>query len=482
MEEQRLSGALQENILTVLCFDEQHCRIVRAAVQPRLFESSVFREVAGHAIDFIDQFGAPIADHLPDHLEGILKGDDARKAATYKRLLDNLFVAKGSVNAEYVISQLHKFVRQQTLKSAFVKAAEAFEDGNVELAEVELQKGLDSQSVAFEMGLNFSDVTRATDLLDDFQEEGFTLGIPDFDKRGIIPRRKSLFAFIAARGRGKSWFSVQCAKMAMLQRWPVVLITLEMSEKEYGARFVQSFFSIGRREGEIRVARLKTDRRGELEDILFEKLERDSLTDAKARTRISRRIKREFAQRAPLIIKSFPAGMLTVPMLRAYLDGLERFEGVQPGLVIVDMPVLMQNDANNLRVTLGQTTMMLRGIGQERNCAVVALYQGNRESESARLVTGAMAAEDISVLAHSDVVMTYSQTPAEYKLGMARLFAEKARTEHAKQTVLITQAYAVGQFVLDSTLLRDSEDYWEMLRGEQRGEEPRGKDDEKERQ
>jgi len=190
----------------------------------------------------------------------------------------------------------------------------------------------------------------------------------------------------------------------------------------------------------------------------------------------------EFAQRAPLIIKSFPAGMLTVPMLRAYLDGLERFEGVQPGLVIVDMPVLMQNDANNLRVTLGQTTMMLRGIGQERNCAVVALYQGNRESESARLVTGAMAAEDISVLAHSDVVMTYSQTPAEYKLGMARLFAEKARTEHAKQTVLITQAYAVGQFVLDSTLLRDSEDYWEMLRGEQRGEEPRGKDDEKERQ
>ena len=59
-DDERLSGALQENILAVLCYDAAHCKIVRHAVKPQLFESSVFREVAGLAIDFIDQYGEPI--------------------------------------------------------------------------------------------------------------------------------------------------------------------------------------------------------------------------------------------------------------------------------------------------------------------------------------------------------------------------------------------------------------------------------------
>jgi replicative DNA helicase len=459
--DERLSGALQENILTLLCFDDVNGKMIRSALTPQLFESSVFREVAGHAIDFIDQFGETIKDHLPDHLESILQGEDTRKAGTYKKLVDNLYTARDSVNGDYVISQLHKFVRQQKLKDAVIKAVEAIEDGRIDQAELELTKGLNSQSIAFEGGLNLSSPEDVLGILDEPEEEGFDLGIRELDGQGIIPRRKELMLFMAPRGRGKSWFITHVAKQALLQRWSAVIITLEMSEKRYAARMLQSFFSISRRDAEVKVTRLVTDKNGNLQDLIQERIERMTMKDDNIRQVLASRAKREFGRRPPFRIKQFPTRGLNVAGLKAYLDGLERFEKFVPDLICIDYPDLMELNQDNLRIELGKLLEDIRGIGVARNCAMVTVSQGNRESEKAALVTGDMAAEDISKIATADVVLTYSQTPAEKSLNLARLFVEKARNEESKMQVLITQAYSVGQFALDSAPIHG--DYWEFM-------------------
>lgn len=465
MNDERLSGALQENILTLLCFNDAACKIARAAVTPQLFESSVFREVAGHAIDFIDQYGEAIKDHLPDHLEGILNGDDQRKATTYKRLLDNLFSNRDSINPDYVVSQLHKFVRLQTFKSGLVKAVEAVEDGRIDEAEVEMQKAMKTQVSAFSAGLNMSDPNQVAQLFDNLDEPGFDLGITHFDQLGIIPRRKQLTMFLAPRGRGKSWFCVHAAKMALVQRWTVVIVTLEMSQNRYGARLLQSFFSISERESMTRVARLVHGRDGSLQDIIQEQIERMTLHDQHIRTTITSRVKREFRKRPPLVIKEFPTQGLDMAGLRAYLDALERHEHITPDLLIVDYPDLMKHDSNNKRVELGLLVEQLRGVAVERNCAVVAPTQSNAAGEKATTVQTSDVAEDLSKMATADTVYTYSQTPAEKKLGLARLLAGKDRNHKDGASVLITQGYGFGQFCLDSTVLHS--DYWGVL--EQQG-------------
>lgn len=468
--DERLSGALQENILTLLCFDEANCKMVRASLTPQLFESSVFREVAGHAIDFIDQYGSPIGEHLPDHLESILKGDDSRKAATYERLLANLFQAKDSINSEYIISQLHRFVRQQTLKDAVIKAVEAIESGQIELAETELQKGLTNQAVAFEPGTNLGSPDDIMGILDHPEEEGFNLGIPELDHLGIYPRRKELFAFMASRGKGKSWFITHCLKQAALQRWSALVVTLEMSESRYAVRVIQSFFSISQRAAEVKVTRLV--KHGDtITDMVQEALARPSLQDDDIRQFLAKKVKRDYGRRPPIRIKSFPTGSLDLNGLEAYLDGLERFEGFTPDLICIDYPKLMKLDPKNLRVELGALCEGIRGIGQKRNASMVIVTQGNRESESAQLVVGDMTAEDISILATSDNFLTYSQTIAEQKLGLARIFTEKVRNSEAKMQVLITQAYGVGQFCLDSAMIRS--DYWDFMEERQKADKGR---------
>lgn len=458
---ERLDGALQENLLTLLCFDDKNCKIVRAALTPQLFESSVYRELAGHAIDFIDQFGETIKEHLPDQIEHILEGDDQRKAKSYRRTLENLFTSKDSINSEYVITQLHKFVRQQNLKASLVAAVECMNDGRIDQAEIEMQKGLNTQSVAFEAGLSLSSAEDISGILDEPEEEGFNLGIPELDDAGIIPRRKQLFMLMAARGRGKSWFLTHCAKQALLQRWSVVIITLEMSERSYAGRFLQSFFSIGKRERQTIVTRFSKTKDGSLEDLLTEKIERPSMKDDDIREYLVKRATREFGRRRPFRVKAFPTGQLTLSQFEAYLDGLARYENFTPDAILVDYPDLFAMDAKNLRTEIGAVVAGIRGIGVKRNAAVVAVTQGNRSSETATTVTGDMAAEDISKLAHADVFLTYSQTKAEYALGLARIFVEKTRNEMGKFTALITQAYGIGQFCLDSVRL--ASEYWEMM-------------------
>lgn len=462
--DERLSGALQENLLTLLCFDDAHCKIARAALTPQLFESSVYKEVAGIAIDFIDQYGEAVKEHLPDHLEGILKGEDARKAASYKKLVDNLFLAKDSINGEYVLSQLNKFVRAQTFKAGLVQAVEALDDGNIDAAELAMSKAMGKQIVSFSAGINLSNPVQMQQVLEaGLEEQGFSLGIKELDRFGIMARRKQLLMLIAPRGRGKSFFITHCAKMALVQRWKVLVITLEMSEIAYTRRFLQSFFSISKDEAKVRVAQLQHGRDGSLSDILYEEVERMTLRDEGINDYLMSRIKRDFRRRPPLWIKEFPTKSLDMNGLEAYLDQLERFESFVPDVIFLDYPDLMKHDSKNKRIELGELIERFRGVCSARNAAGVTVSQGNRDAETAQTVTGGMVAEDISKLATVDTCLTLSRTDMEEKLGLARILVEKARDQKDGMSILVTQAYALGQFALDSTLMHA--DYWSVIGG-----------------
>lgn len=479
--DERLSGALQENLLTLLCFDDAHCKIARAALTPQLFESSVYKEVAGIAIDFIDQYGEAVKEHLPDHLEGILKGEDARKAASYKKLVDNLFLAKDSINGEYILSQLNKFVRAQTFKAGLVQAVEALEDGNIDAAELVMSKAMGKQIISFNPGVNLSNAAQMQTVLDaGLEEQGFTLGIKELDRAGIMPRRKQLTMLIAPRGRGKSFFITHCAKMALVQRWKVLVITLEMSEIAYTRRFLQAFFSISKDEARIRIAQLQHGRDGALNDILYEEIERKTMRDKDINDHLMSRIRRDFRRRPPLWIKEFPTKSLDMVGLEAYLDQLERFQDFVPDVILLDYPDLMKHDSKNKRIELGELIERFRGICAARNAAGVTVSQGNRDAETAQTVTGGMVAEDISKLATVDICLTLSRTPMEEKLGLARILVEKARDQKDGMSILLTQAYALGQFALDSTLLHG--DYWDVIgQGDERKRHrPDDEEDEKE--
>jgi len=61
-------------------------------------------------------------------------------------------------------------------------------------------------------------------------------------------------------------------------------------------------------------------------------------------------------------------------------------------------------------------------------------------------------------------VISYNQTQDEHDLSLARLFVIKGRTEQDKFEVLISQAYGLGQFVIDSVGKISS--YWNQMQAQ----------------
>ena len=186
------------------------------------------------------------------------------------------------------------------------------------------------------------------------------------------------------------------------------------------------------------------------------------MEDPNIRRKLERKIK-QFGRRYldNIVVKQFPSGNLTVRQLEAHLDALESNERFIPDLLVVDYPDLMKVDKNNFRLAIDEIYKELRGIAVKRNLALAIVSQGNRGSEKAKNVGNDNVAEAWSKIAHADCVITYNQTPTEKLMGLARLTVTAGRNDEAI-TVIISQNYATGSFVVDSILMTGA-NYWDNL-------------------
>lgn len=455
-----ISGSLQENLLTLLVFDEKTAPIIANTVEIGLFESDFFKEIARVAIDFYRQFKEPAKEHIADLLESKLNDrKNTKTAELYKRLITNLYQSRDTVNSTYVISQLTQFVRRQRLKAAIIEAAGLIKEDKIDEAENSVNKALKNKVEVFNSGIEFTDPTKSLQFFN-IEQNAFPTGVPHLDKEFIGPAPGELFIVLAPPNRGKTQFLVQIGKVCALNRKKVLHISLEMSEILMAQRYVQAFFSLSKRKAEINVSRFIHDDLGRLSRFQMEELKRPTLDDFKLEKALAEKI-RKLQHRIHLLIKRFPTGALDIDGFEVYLDSLERLENYVPDIVLLDYADLMKLDYRNLRTSTGEIYKELRRIAVERNLAMVTASQSNRLGEDARIITLKHLAEDYSKAATADNIVAYCQTSAEMNLGLARLYIAKARNEEKNKTILISQAYQIGQFCMDSTIVNDR--YWNLI-------------------
>lgn len=463
------SRFLQENLLTILVFDKERCKMVRGTVEPQLF-GGFYKDIVARVYDYIDEYKLPPGEHIADLLEDKLSSDNKREVNTYRDILDSLFEAKDSINAEYVTNQLETFVKRQSLRSVAVDLAKALQkdtEDSLEEAETLIRKANTVSLKVFDAGLRMSDFQRSLAFLDN-NVTAYPTGIPEFDKRGFGPTRKEMLLYIADTKTGKTWCMIQLAKMALMSNLKTLHITLEMSEDKVAKRYIQTFFAISNRKETFVTKRFNKDKKGNID--IEEKEVKPKLTfeDANIRKKLVKRMdpwKNRILDN--IIIKQFPTGKLTVGQLEAYMDNLEITEKFVPDLLIVDYPDLMDLKVGNggqYRHALAEVYKNLRGVCVARNMALGVPTQANRAAAGAQFVGRKNVSEAYSKIADADVAITYSQTEMEKALGLARLSIVAGRNDADNITVVLSQNYGMGQYVVDSILM-DS-DYWKLIEAE----------------
>lgn len=459
-------SAIQENLITLLCYDDQNCNTIRNLVEPEWW-GGPYALISRRIYEYIDRYKTAPKDHIADLMSDKLdKKANKLESNLYTDILMGIADQHTTINSKYVMGQLENFIKRQSLRSIAIDLSKALQkdtDSSLEEAEKLITSSRASVTSVFDPGLRLSNKDRVLDFLDQ-QVNCFPTGIPEFDKRGFGPTRKELWLYIAAAKRGKTWMLIQLAKMAMIHRLRVCHISLEMSEERSAQRYMQALFAMSKRKEKKIVTKFDRDQLGRM--VGFEDKEmvpKLTMDDPNIRAKLTKRIEK-FGPRMldNIIVKQFPTGTLTVRQLEAYIDGLESNERFIPDLLIIDYPDLMKIDKTNYRLGIDEIYKELRGMGVTRNMAVAVVSQSHRAAAKSKHVGSDNVAEAYSKVAHADCIITYNQTVAEQKMGLARLFVAGGRNDEDQITLVVSQNYSMGIFVVDSILMAGA-NYWPLI-------------------
>ena len=462
MARDQLNPTLQENILTILAYDDDLGKSISQFVKADLFEGD-YRLLAERILDFWrDQKQAPKV-HTPDLIDDILSDKANRRARHFSRILDAMDELRREINSKYVIDQLQTFVRLQQMKAAIYESAEALQNRQelaIEEVESLWQKLLSAQNVTHDSGLSMHAVDNVISFIEQRANE-FVTGIPILDKRQATPVRGGTVLFLAPPKRGKSWFLITCGRHAMMLRKRVLHISLEMPAEEVLMRYYQALFSVAKYDEPVKTTVLDIEehesrdpRRARLIGFETDMVDPSfAMTSPYLRDELISHVSTLGNKSDYLRIKRFPTRGVSIAEIEAYIDLLEAVDGFIPDMIVLDYIGITKVDPKNYRIALGRAFEDFRGMCVRRNVAGVTAAQTTRDSVVIGVNDETKVAEDWSMIATADTVISYSQTKAEKRYGLARLHVPVARGDQDGFGVLISQAYAIGQFALSSVLL-----------------------------
>jgi len=452
-----LTGAVQECLLCLLCWDEDKGRLVPAIVPLGCWDT-FYREIASKAYNYWQKYDRVPGEHFIDLVDELV-AQNPKDEPVYRKIYLSIIQTKNNINAEYVLDKAVQFARQQQIKTSIMRVVDFIQTDQLDAAERELVSGLKTITTSFDPGITLTDDAA----FGFFRKAGssYMTGIPELDYRNIGPARGELLLFIAPMKRGKSWFIIHVGKTNLIQRKKILHISLEMSEEQVAQRYLQGFFAVTTRPQSLIKQTFEKDEMGRFLSLQAEEIpDRPSLRDPGIENWL--RSKAKSLRMAPnLLIKNFPTGSLTIPELEGFLDLLEDSKKFIPDIILMDYIDLMKIDSASYRHDLGALYKNIRGIAGKRNLAVVTVSQANKEGMESKVIRDTHVAEDVSKIATADIVLTYSQTESEKKLGLARLFVSNCRSEEDGFTIIISQNYALGQFCNSSVLMQSR--YWDYI-------------------
>src|SRR5580698_4851731 len=165
----------QQNVVSLLCFDEKHFSLARHAITKELFDTP-YREIVVKAINYIDSYSKPPKDHIADEIEPLLSGSDGEK---YRQALLEIYSLKENLNSDYVIARLTEFIRNKQFEEALYTAADLQNKGRLNEAQEVMDKARKANLTLFDPGIKITDLHLLARSLE--EDDIFPTGIKALD-------------------------------------------------------------------------------------------------------------------------------------------------------------------------------------------------------------------------------------------------------------------------------------------------------------
>lgn len=450
----------ERKIITSMIVSTAFLSKIEPILEVRLFDSQYAKLVAAWVLEYYRVTkSAPMAEieeifrrKAPD-----LGEDETEMVRKFLGSISEEYSRDASFNVEYAKDNAQKWLDLQAIKRLQEKLNSAISEGNAALANRALA---DYKKLVSERPKGIS-ITKDTDAI--YEAINATDEVL-FSMSGALgeivgPICRGDFVGIGAPPkRGKSWMLNAFAKRAEFSGLKVLLINLEMAEKQATRRLWQMSCGAPMSTKTITTTRFIEGPNGfEIEPVRKNVRGLREWSKEEIENHQKKLITR--SRGGELRVHTYPTKSFSVNDLKDLLSHLETYENWVPDVIVADYADIMRSGAKDSdeRHKLNDIWQHLRGLAQEKHIAIITASQTGRETmKGAKDADHSDVSEDIRKIAHCTKFVLLNQTMDEKSVGIMRVTCPIKREGYTENDcALVLQCLDVGAVHIASKLGRE---------------------------
>lgn len=455
MKREKIDLTEERKIIINMITDTKFLREIRPIINHNYFESSYANTVSRWIVEYYDNFKEAPNKNIQDiYFQKSKTIHSEEEAETLSKFLESLSYDHKITNMKYSVKRAIHWLKIQSLKLLNKKIKSAIDSddpihGESYVANFKRVEKPDGKGV-----LILKDSAKIADAFLAEDEKLFK-----FPKAlGIVTGdfvRGDLVSYLAASGRGKTWWQLYTALTGMYFGFNCIFFTLEMPENQMVRRAWQSLVGRPKENCNVKIPYFKKINNGKYTvENIEEQKEVVSLSDLEK----NQKSFRFHFRGGDLKIISVPAYSVDVDDIDAYLDNMIFYENYIADIIVIDYADLIRPSKNvrsEYRHQLDDIWKKLRRMAQERNALVVSASQAGRGSFN-KDADEKDIAEDIRKLAHVSKMIAINQTKEEYKINVSRISQLKERDGRRYMSeVYVLQCLDIGKPHIDSKFKKE---------------------------
>jgi replicative DNA helicase len=504
----KIDDRVEEKILTGLIVSTAFCRNIISILPISTFTSPHIRRVASWCFEYYKRYESAPFKEIQDFVDNERKNLDKEEKELIEIFLDRIaeeYDDGQSINSEYLKDITIEYIRKRNLTEKAARIDALLENNNLDEAEKEIEtyNRVYVETSGWENPFAPESIREYFKIKRNKEDDLFRFPGAIGNMVGTF-QRNWLAAYLAPVKRGKTFWLIETAVRATIERKKVAIFSLEMNKQRIRDRVYKRIISandeskefifpcfdcLKNQDGSCNKVSRTNDVALYNEEGKKPKFSKDmkysncvecrgtrdyipgywfsSIKRNKMRLRETEKALTTFDQTfgRSLQIKSYPANSANLQRIKSDLDVLENAHDFIPDVIVIDYADILAPEDSRItgRERLDETWKALKNLSDSRHCLVVTASQANRASFKKKFVTQTDIAEDIRKLAHVDIMMSLNQTRFEKKASIMRvnLIAERDGAFDEYASCLVLQQLSLGQVMIDSELApveKDEED------------------------
>jgi len=453
----KINNVIEKDILIGCIVSDPFIKKIYPILELNLIDIQTIKIVMKWVLSYFERYKEAPKNNIQNIFEDkkpILKDSDAIWIEEFLCKLSDKY-EHWDYNEAYLFDRAVNYLKSQKISLGCKQTLSLLDEGKVEEASLIYQDSFKT-AVKYDLDVDVFDLNFVFDSLNNERRPGITLGIDSLDE--LVGELKSgwLVIYTGPMKRGKTKGLVYTALRGYYLGKKVVFISLESEKEDVGTYFWQGLSSLPLDERSLIYYGFFND--GNF--LEFEEMMREKITYNRIRNSINIA---KGVSGGSIRLKTFPAFSATISDIEDYLNSLEVYDNFCPDIICIDYIGILRAERNysQRRDELNFVSTRMKGLAQERDAIIFSGWQGQRKTLEKDVLSLSVVnvAEDIRILANTDVMLSLNQTEEEKDLGLLRIgvLAHRWRRCPSSVQVEIAQNLNVGQFALDSRLIRRPE-------------------------